>query len=124
MQQYDKLTQTLMFPTIIKQLRGSDTDIEFVTTLTLQTIRLAVKNFVAVRKSAYIFVQTDLMHQKELNFHRQIEEQIRKNGRLPVGTEAETDELLIGYRYFRIEYTDAMARAKAAEKFYKEILKI
>ena len=56
MQQYDKLSQTLMFPDVIKQLRGTDTDIEIVTTLSLQKIRMAVKNFPAVRKSAYIFV--------------------------------------------------------------------
>ena len=58
MQKYDKLTQTLMFPTIIKGIRGSDTSIEFVTELTLQTIRMGVKNFPAVQKSVYIFIQT------------------------------------------------------------------
>ena len=66
MQQYDKLTQTVMFPTVIKQLKGSDTSIEIVTTLTLETVRMSVKNFRAVRTSAYIFVQTELMHQKEV----------------------------------------------------------
>ena len=54
-----------MFPNVIKQLRGTDTNIEFITTLTLQKIRMAVKNFPAVRKSAYIFVQTDLKVQRE-----------------------------------------------------------
>ena len=49
-----------MFPDVIKQLRGTETKIEIVTTLTLQKIRMAVNNFQAVRKSAYIFVQTNL----------------------------------------------------------------
>ena len=65
MQQYDKLSQTVMFPNVIKQLRGTDTNIEYVTTLTLQKIRMAVKNFPSLRKSAYIFVQTDLKIQRE-----------------------------------------------------------
>ena len=59
-QKYDKLSQTVLFPTVIRGLRGSDTSIEYITTLTLQTIRMAVKNFTAVRKTAFIFVQTEL----------------------------------------------------------------
>ena len=59
-QKYDKLSQTVLFPTVIRGLRGSDTSIEYVTTLTLQTIRMAIKNFTAVRKTAFIFVQTEL----------------------------------------------------------------
>ena len=65
MQQYDKLSQTVLFPTVIRQLRGSDTSIEYVTTLTLQTIRMEIKNFTAVRKTAFIFVQTELKIQNE-----------------------------------------------------------
>ena len=65
MQQYDKLSQTVLFPTVIKQLRGSDTSIEYVTTLTLQTIRMEIKNFTAVWKTAFIFVQTELKIQNE-----------------------------------------------------------
>ena len=60
LQKYNKLSQTVMFPAIIKGLRGSDTNIEIVTILTLENIRMAVKNFVATRKTAYIFVQTEL----------------------------------------------------------------
>ena len=68
LQQYDKLSQTVMFPKVIKQLRGTDTNIEIVTTLTLQKIRMAVKNFPAVRKTAYIFVQTELKVQDEKQY--------------------------------------------------------
>ena len=65
MQKYDKLTQTVLFPTVIRGLRGSDTSIEYVTTLTLQTIRMPVANFKAVRKTAYTFVQTNLIAQEQ-----------------------------------------------------------
>ena len=60
LQQYNKLSQTVMFPAIIKGLRGSDTNIEIVTVLSLENIRMAVKNFVVTQKTAYIFVQTEL----------------------------------------------------------------
>jgi hypothetical protein len=50
-----------MFPEIIKGLRGTDTNIEYVTTLTLENIRMAVRNFTATRKTAFIFVQTELI---------------------------------------------------------------
>ena len=49
----------MMFPDIIKGLRGTDTSIEFITTLTLQNIRISVRNYRAERRTGYIFVQTE-----------------------------------------------------------------
>ena len=44
------------------------------TTLTLQTIRMPVKNFTAVRKTAFIFVQTNLIASEQS--YRQLLEEI------------------------------------------------
>ena len=111
-QQYNKLSQTVMFPNVIKQLRGTDTNIEYVTTLTLQKIRMAVKNFPSRRKSAYIFVQTDLKIQREEMRLGRI-----KYWQEKLAAKEITESMMRNvFEQFKptIDYTNAMPRASAA----------
>ena len=57
---YNKRNLTVMLPDILDQLKGSDTNIEVVQSSTLQMMRMGIKCFQAVRKTAYIFVQSIL----------------------------------------------------------------
>ena len=59
-QNYDKLTQTLIFPENLSYLRNSKSKIELVTIPALQKLSIKVKNFRAAKTCAYIFVQDTL----------------------------------------------------------------
>ena len=111
-----------MFPTIIKGLKGTDTNIEIVTQLTLETIRMSVNNFRAVRKTAFIFVYTELKIVNEALLLKQIK---KWDQELAAGEMSERIyKCQIAAYPLSIEYTDAKARASAAEKFFREILDI
>ena len=60
---YNKRNLTVMLPDILDQLKGSDTNIEVVQSSTLQMMRMGIKCFQAVRKTAYIFVQSILQRE-------------------------------------------------------------
>ena len=83
-----------MFPTIIKGLRGSDTSIEIVTQLTLETIRMGVRNYYVRDSTVYIFVTESISPQD-------------KNPRLK-----------------RIEYTDADILECKIATFFRSVLRI
>ena len=57
MELYCKVTLTVKLPAIFENLQGSDTNIEIITSSMLQTLRMSVKCFQAVRSTAHIFVQ-------------------------------------------------------------------
>ena len=52
---YDRLTLTVEFPDILDRLQGSDTNIEMITSSTIQKLRISVKSFQIEQSSAYIF---------------------------------------------------------------------
>ena len=57
---YEKDSLTIVFPTIIDQLKGTDANIEIIKSSQLQNLRLTVKPLKAKQKIAYIFVMTQL----------------------------------------------------------------
>ena len=60
MQFYDKPTLTIRFPEILRQLQGTDTNIEIITSSMLQPLQMSIKGNLISDISAYIFVQTSL----------------------------------------------------------------
>ena len=52
---YDKSTLTVEFPDILDRLQGSDTNIEMVTSSTIQKLRISVQSFQITQSAAYIF---------------------------------------------------------------------
>ena len=60
MQFYDKPTLTIRFPEILRQLQGTDTNIEIITSSMLQPLQMSIKGNLISDISAFIFVQTSL----------------------------------------------------------------
>ena len=59
-QLYDKLTLTIQFPEVFRQLQGSDTKIEIITSSMLQPMRMNIKGFQIKEVNVYVLVQTHL----------------------------------------------------------------
>ena len=57
---YDILTQTVMLPTVLDQLKGFDTNIEIVVSSMLQLARVAVNCYRILKSKGLIFVQEKL----------------------------------------------------------------
>ena len=56
MQFYDKPTLTIRFPEILRQLQGTDTNIEIITSSMLQPLQMSIKGNLISDISAFIFV--------------------------------------------------------------------
>ena len=84
---------------------------------------MAVKNFPAVRKSAYIFVQTDLKVQREQRY-RWILGEIDRKYIAKESSWAQKQNMLHNLYPPAYYYTNAMQRAAAAESFFTRIFKI
>ena len=57
---YDILTQTVMLPTVLDYLKGSDTNIEIVVSSMLQLARVAINCYNVLKSKGLIFVQKEL----------------------------------------------------------------
>ena len=63
-QLYDKQSLTIQFPEVFRQLQGSDTKIEIITSSMLQPMRMNIKGFQIKEISVYVLVQTHLQMAK------------------------------------------------------------
>ena len=57
---YCKKTLTIQFPEVFQQLKGTDTEIEIITSSMLQPLRMGIRGYKVEDVSVYIFVQTHL----------------------------------------------------------------
>ena len=60
MQLYDKRNRIVEFPEIFKQLRGSDSHIEIITSSILQNLRMDIVGYQIKDPVVFVFVQTHL----------------------------------------------------------------
>ena len=85
---------------------------------------MSVRNFKAVRKTAYIFLQTELkINARFEKACREKNDELDRQFAAGELTERQYKSKKEAYAP-SLEYTDAFQRAEAAEKFFREILKI